>query len=138
MLDNYQRKIITGWTSLLLLTILMVMFMIYTSVYENNDFAALKHDPGAAGLNAVIVLTAIYAVMPFVVYLIQSSNVRFLRWICVVVAMLSMLFLIMHHLKHFTEGSRPDAVSNLIDILMHLIGAWIIYFSIRWALWKGE
>jgi len=133
MQDNYHSKVAMGWISQLIVILIVLVFAIYQSVYDDDNFAALLADPGSEGFTLLVVITATYALMPYVVYIIQSTKVRFLRWIPVAVAALNLLFFFLHHWKHIMNGTRTNLMSHTLDIVLHIIGVWILVYSIRWA-----
>jgi surface polysaccharide O-acyltransferase-like enzyme len=131
--NNYDVKIALGWILLVLMVMLMFVFMIFESVFMEDGLQSIKSDPGVEGLKFLTYLLSIYALMPILVQIVAATGLRFLRWVCVAAAAMSVLFIAMHHLTHLIEGTRPSWSSNLFDLTQHVIGFWILYLSVLWA-----
>lgn len=131
--DNMRNQIALGWVSLLLVLVIMLLFMIVQSAFDNDGFSALRSDPGRAGLRTMTYAVGIYALMPTVTYLLDAARPRALRWLMPAFVTANILFMLMHHLSHWHAGQRPNFNTHFLDLVYHLIGLWVLYCSIRWA-----
>jgi steroid 5-alpha reductase family enzyme len=130
--DSLRNQIALGWVMLLLALITMLQFMIVASVLEDNNLRAIHRDPGTS-IKWTVYLVAVYALMPVYVYLVHGLRSRAPRWLAVAVAVVGFVFFLLHHLAHWHFGQRPDFGSHVLDLVLHVIGLWVIVNSIRWA-----
>jgi len=131
--ESLRSQIALGWAMGLLILATMLQFMTVESILMDNNFRSLRFDPGREGLKMIVYLIAFYALMPIYVHLVHGLRSRVYRWVAVGLAVLGFLFFLLHHLAHWIYGQRPDFSSHVLDLVLHLIGIWVIVNSIRWA-----
>jgi hypothetical protein len=131
--ESLRSQIALGWGLGLLILAIMLQFMTVDSILMDNNFRSLRFDPGREGLKMIVYLIAFYALMPIYVHLVHGLRSRVYRWVGVGLAVLGFLFFLLHHLAHWIYGQRPDFASHVLDLVLHLIGLWVIVSSIRWA-----
>lgn len=125
-----RHKISLGWIAMLLVLTVMLAHMILLGIYAENDFAALKRDPGPGFLKYLMLVYCLYAVMPIYIYSVERKA---LRWVGVGVASLFFLFFVLHHLGHWVAGDRPGVLSHALEAALHVLGLWVVVNSVRWA-----
>lgn len=129
----YPTRIALGWlTILLLLQVTLAMLTVF-SAFDNDGFAVLRRDPGQIGLRQLSYLVAAYALMPILVYTIDSMRMTVLRWLMVAFAGMNFIYVLLHHLSHWQIGERPTFGSHVIDLAIDAVSLWLIYNSVRWA-----
>jgi MFS family permease len=128
-------KIAFGWSlSLLAQTIVLLMMVVHSVITEvSTNFRSLKGDPGRAGLVMITYMVAFYLLMPLYVFFVDKYKSRALRWIAVGAAVFAFLFQLLHHLSHVYFGQRATFTSNVMDLVIHTVGIWVIVNSIRWV-----
>lgn len=131
--ESLRGRIALGWVMQLLVVVIMLQFMIYASVFMDDNFRSLRRDPGVLGLQTLVYIFGVYALMPIYVHLVHGMRIRFFRWIAVAVAALAFVYFLLHHLSHVQRGERPDFTSHVFDLVLHLISLWVIVNSVRWA-----
>lgn len=131
--ESLRGRIALGWVMQLLVVVIMLQFMIFASVYMDDNFRSLRRDPGVLGLRTLTYIFALYALMPIYVHLVHGLRPRLFRWIAVAVAALAFVYFLLHHLSHVQFGERPDFTSHVFDLVLHGISLWVIFNSIRWA-----
>jgi hypothetical protein len=131
--ESLRTQISLGWIINLLIGTLMFTFMTIESALADNDFRALRRDPGSEGLKVLVYLVPFYALMPVYVYLVGRFRTRVFRWIAVAMAALAFMFFLLHHLSHWYFGQRPDFSSHVLDLTIHAGGLWVLVNSIKWA-----
>jgi hypothetical protein len=131
--ESLRSQIALGWVMQLIVLTIMLQFMTVESILMDNNFRSLRFDPGREGLKMIVYLIALYALMPVYVHLVHGMKPRVYKWIAVGLAVLGFLFFLLHHLAHWTYGQRPDFSSHVLDLVLHLIGLWVIVNSVRWA-----
>jgi hypothetical protein len=131
--DSLRNQVALGWVLQLLVLAISVVFMIIDSVLMEDNFRDLLVDPGRLGLKVLTYIFAVYALMPVYVNLVHGLRARFFRWVAVGVAAVGFIYFLMHHLSHWQAGQRPTFTSHVFDLILHLIGLWVIANSIRWA-----
>jgi hypothetical protein len=136
--ESLRSRIALGWVMMLLVQTIMLVIMTVDSILMDDNFKSLRFDPGSRGLKMMVVLFALYALMPVYVYLVPGGRLPALRWIAVGLAALGFLFFLLHHLAHWHYGQRPDLSSHVLDVTIHLISLWVIVSSIRWARGRDE
>lgn len=131
--ESLRSRIALGWTLLLLLVVIMLEFMTISSILSDDNFKLLRADPGTQGLIMLVYVLGLFALMPVYVHWVHSMRSRIPRWIAVVLAVLSFVYFLLHHLAHWAAGQRPDFTSHVFDLIFHLVMLWVIVLSIRWA-----
>jgi hypothetical protein len=131
--ESLRSRIAIGWVMLLVLVVIMLDFMTMSSILANDNFKLLRMDPGPSGLVMLVWVLGLLALMPLYVHWVHPMRSRIPRWIAVVVAVLTFLYFLLHHLAHWAAGQRPDPTSHVFDVIFHLFGLWVIVNSIRWA-----
>lgn len=131
--DNLRTQIAIGWVSLLLLMIIMLLFGVILSAFDNDQFSALRSDFGRDELRAMTYPVGMYALMPLLTFIIDACRFHALRWLMVASASINFLFMLMHHMSHWHAGQRPTFNSNFLDLTYHALGLYVLYCSIRWA-----
>ena len=96
----------------------------------NNDFSAWGADPGPAGLRACATLMVVYIVMPM---LLRHLDARWFRWLATGIAVFCGLFILTHQLAHALTATRPFDVTHAFDFLHHVLAAWVVLLTARWA-----
>jgi len=130
--ESLRNQIALGWTMMLLVLAFVFEFMTIESILMDNNFATLRLDPGES-TKWLVYLVALYALMPVYVHLVHGMSTRLFRWGAVALASLGFLFFLLHHLSHWQFGQRPDLSSHVLDLVLHLIGLWVVVNSVRWA-----
>lgn len=135
--ESLRNQIALGWVLELVVVVVMLLFMTIESILMDNNFATLHMDPGES-TKWMVYLIAFYALMPIYVHLVHGVKPRIFRWLGVALAALGFVFFLLHHLSHWRIGQRPDFSSHVLDLLLHLIGVWVIWSSVRWARWTAS
>jgi hypothetical protein len=126
-------QIAIGWVAMLVVLTLTIGIMISESIYQDNNFKAMKEDPGPQMLRVLFFLFWIYTLMPIVVCVAENSTRRFWRWAAVVVAGLFFFFFFLHHMGHWYWGDRPSFATHVPDLMHHGLAAWVFLTSLKWA-----
>lgn len=127
--EQYRQSVIVGW--IMLLQIVLVMFII--SILRGaikNDFSGFAKDPGELGTNIMIIVFAIYAVIPV---LVRAIGAVFMRWFTFGISIFFMLFFIAHQLTHMIVDNMPLNIYHVLDFVHHAIILWVIICSYKWA-----
>jgi hypothetical protein len=137
--ENFLRTNISiGWIAMLAVVLIMLVNMIYVSIFADDGFKALHRDPSPRGMNSLQIILASYAMMPVIVAIIGSMSKRAFRWIPAVYAILILLYFVLHHVGHTYVGERPSFSSHILDLVHHILAIWVIVNSIKWAKFKPE
>jgi hypothetical protein len=131
--ESLRTQISLASITVLLIGCLMFAFMIIESALADNNFRALRRDPGLGALRVLVYFIPFYAFVPLYVYLVGDLRLRVLRWVVVAIAGLGFVFWILHHLSHWYFGGRPTFSSHVIDLCLHTLGLWLLISSIKWA-----
>ena len=127
--EKYRQSIIVGW--IMLLQIVLVMFII--SLLRGaikNDFSGFAKDPGELGTNIMIIVFAIYAIIPVMV---RICSAIFIRWFTFGISIFFLLFFIAHQLTHMIVDNMPLNIYHVLDFTHHAIILWVIVCSYKWA-----
>ena len=116
------------WTTqcLLLLTMGVLAFL---SAAIKDDFRIFLVDPGEPGWRMFCFVLPLYALMPWLVRLLDHAA---FRWTTAVLLLLSGLLPIAHQAKHISQGQMPDfaVVAEAAMVLCGLAGSLL---ALRWA-----
>ena len=132
--ENLATQVAIGWGLMLVTFALMLTVMVMDNIFANNDFHALRRDPGPGFMPLLLYIFGVYAMMPIYVFIVARSRLKIFRWIALAIAVWFFLFFFMHHLSHWQHGDRPTIASHVIDSMLDVYGVWVIVNSIRWAL----
>ena len=130
---DLRSQIALGWVLMLVVLTLTTALLIIQSSLDDNNFHALKVDPGRKSLDFLVFVFAIYVLMPIYVHLVNRLRSSAWRWAAVVMAALILVFFLLHHTAHWVHGDRPTISSHVMDILHHAASIWVLVNSIRWA-----
>ena len=86
--ENLRQSIIVGWINLLQLVVVMFVVSLIKLAIA-NDFTPFGKDPGYMGLNIMIVVFTIYAVIPI---LLRIFDGNVFRWLMVGISIFFLLF----------------------------------------------
>ena len=131
--EGLRNQIALGWVMILLIIVVMLEFMIIGSSLQDPNFMPLDKDPGRLGLRLLTYIFGLYALMPVYVHLVHGARTRIFRWLAVAVAVLGFLYFLLHHLAHWNYGQRPEGITHVFDIVLHLLSIWVIVNSVQWA-----
>lgn len=126
---HHKQLIAQGWTSMFAVFIAGVCIEIAKGGALDDPGRAGRH-LGMAGIQLVLVLSSLYALMPM---LVRSFDARWFRWVVVGLSVLVSLFMVAHEISHW-RTDRPFGVLHALDITHHVLGAWVTVLSVRWAL----
>lgn len=130
--ESLRHQIALGWVLKLLVEAIILIFMIIASTLQDNDFFAIRVDPGQS-IRWMVYLIAISALMPIYVHSVHGLRPRVFRWLAVAVAAVSFFFFLLHHLSHWQAGQRPDLSSHVLDLVLEVVSLWVVVQSLRWA-----
>lgn len=131
--DKLRTQIAIGWVTLLFLLLIMLLFGVILSAFDNDQFSALRSDFGRGVLRVMTYVVGAYALMPLLTFILDASRFQALRWLMVAFASINFLFMLMHHMSHWHAGQRPTFNSHFLDLTYHAIGLYVLYCSIQWA-----
>lgn len=127
--ETMRQSVIVGWINLLQLVVVMFVISLIKSAIE-NDFTPFGRDPGIQGMNIMIVVFTIYALIPVLVRMFSATP---FRWFIVGISIFFLLFFIAHQITHLAVDKMPLTLYSLLDFAHHLMMLWVIVCAIRWA-----
>lgn len=124
----YQQSLALGWMAM---AVLMVMTMVAPLVHSaiQTDFSEYAYHPGPNGLDAYCVAISVYVGMAV---LTQRLDFIWLRWLNVALFLSVTLFELLHQVMHFRNGMVHGLMLQVMDIVHHLIGIWMVALAYRW------
>lgn len=127
--DKYRDAIQLGWVNALQLVVIMFLVSV-TRAAIANDFKGFGKDPGNTGLDIMIVIFAIYALLPV---LVRMFDGRIFRWFMVGAGVFFLLMFIAHQLTHMYVDKMPLNIYHVLDFAHHGLMIWVTYCSVQWA-----
>lgn len=132
---RWRSLVAQGWTTMLLIFVSnMVMDIVRASV--ERKLVNWSDHLGPQGIQVVLVVLTIYAVMPLLVRAISG------RPFIVVAVMLTFfmgLFVAAHEVSHLTTTrDKPFGILHILDLLHHAVAAFVMYAGIRWFRAVGQ
>lgn len=127
--DALRHSITVGWICALQLVVIMFVVSLCRAAIA-NDFRPFGRDPGNMGLDIMIVIFAIYAVMPM---LMRMFDGRIFRWFMVGAAVFFFLMFIAHQLTHMYVDHMPLNIYHVLDFAHHAVLLWVSVCSVQWA-----
>jgi hypothetical protein len=126
--SKYRDLTAQGW--ILMFIIFLAMFVVdLTHSAILQDFTKWQKDPGSAGLSILIIIMAIYALMPM---LIKSIQAKWFRRTVIGVTVFFTLFFVAHQITHLLAGDKPFGVMHVLDFSHHVLGVWVIVVATLW------
>ena len=130
--ESLRNQIALGWVMNGVVLAFVLLFSIIEASMMNNNFRAIRIDPGGS-LKWLVYVFAAYPVLPVYIHLVHGRKARLFRWIAVALAALGFLFFLLHHVSHWTLGQRPDLSSHVLDLAIEVISLWVLVNSVKWA-----
>jgi hypothetical protein len=130
--ENLRTQVAMGWVMNGVALAMSLAFLIIESSMMNNNFRAIRIDPGT-NITWLVYVFAMYPLMALYVHLVHGRKSRIFRWLAVVAAVLGFIFFLLHHLSHWFAGQRLHPSSHALDVTVELISLWVIVNSVRWA-----
>lgn len=127
--ETLRRRITVGWISALQLVVIMFVVSLVRAAIA-NDFKPFALDPGNRGLDMMIVIFAIYAVIPV---LVRVFDGLLFRWAMVGASVFFFLMFIAHQLTHMVVDKMPLSIYDVLEFSNHAVMLWVIVCSVRWA-----
>jgi hypothetical protein len=127
--EALRHSITIGWICALQLVVIMFLVSLVRAAIA-NDFRPFGRDPGNLGLDIMIVIFAIYAVIPMLLRLFDGPV---FRWFMVGVAVFFFLMFIAHQLTHMMVDHMPLNIYHTLDFAHHAVLLWVSVCSVRWA-----
>ncbi len=127
--DRLRALLAQGWT---------LMFMVFTgnliidlikNEIRGNGPEWAQH-LGMPGVKLLLVVMAIYVVMPM---LIRTFDAHLFRLFVVVMSVLMGLFVGAHELSHLAPNDKPFGILHTLDLTHHLLVIWVTVTAIRWV-----
>jgi hypothetical protein len=127
--DRMRKIVAQGWTIMFILFLgNIVMDMVRIAV--NGGATQWAEHLGMPGVKFVLVVMAIYAVMPV---LVTTISVRWFRFVVVGVTALMTLFVGAHEVSHLVASDKPFGMLHALDLTHHLVGISVIVAAVLWA-----
>jgi hypothetical protein len=120
------------WNTQCLLLLSQGLLMLVSAAVK-DDFRSFLADPGEPGWRLFCFVLPVYAVMPWLVRLVDR---RAFRWFAAVMLLLSGLMPVAHQAKHISQGQMPD-VAVVVEVAMVLCGLAGSLLAARWARQAG-
>src|SRR5262245_57227678 len=114
--ESLRSQIALGWIAdMLVLNFPIFNFQMIRSILTEADrgFRTLRFDPGLAGMDILVWILGLYALMPVYVSIVNELRPRAFRWIAVAIAILNFGFNILHQLAHYSAGQTPNLASHV-------------------------
>lgn len=131
--ESLRNQIALGWTLAVLVIVLMLALMIIGSTLQDPNYLPLDKDPGRAGLRHLTWVLGFMALLPIYVHLVHGVRARIGRWIAAVLSIAGFFYFLLHHLAHWAYGQRPEPITHVLDVVLHVVLIWVIVNSFKWA-----
>jgi hypothetical protein len=133
--ESLRHQIALGWAMNGVALVIGLAFTIIESSMMNNNFRAIRIDPGRH-MKWLVYVIAMYPFMPMYIHLVHERKARIFRWLAFAAAVLGFFFFLLHHFSHWVAGQRLGPSSHAIDVVIELVSLWVIVNSFRWARWR--
>lgn len=127
--EDLRNSLVVGWICALLLILTMFVVSLVKAAIA-TDFSRFAKDPGNIGLNMMIIIFAIHAVIPVA---LRVFNGVVFRWTMVGVGIFFFLMFLAHELTHMFVDKMPMNIYHTLDWTHHGLMLWIIAMNILWA-----
>ena len=128
-IERMRGIVAQGWTAMFIVSLgNLVMDMIRTAA-EGSQARWVEHF-GPQGVQFVLIVLSVYAVMPM---LVRTLSARWFRGVVVGVTALMTLFVGAHEVVHVAANDKPFGVIHALDITHHILGVWTLVAAIMWA-----
>ncbi|PCK04415.1 MAG: hypothetical protein COA42_19225 [Alteromonadaceae bacterium] len=127
--DFYRNILIIGWIQLLQIVVVMFIVSILIAGVD-NDFSGFAKDPGMLGVDVMVVVFAIYAILPLV---LKGFGSVYIRWANFGLTIFFFLFFLVHQLSHLFVDNIPLSWYHLLDFVHHIVILAMVWVSFLWA-----
>jgi hypothetical protein len=126
--ERVRSIVAQGWTMMFMVFLANITIDVVKSMINSNSTQWAEHI-GMGGAQFILVIMAIYAVMPI---LIRTVSARWFRVAVVVLTILMMLFVLAHEFSH-VGTDKPFGVFHTLDITHHLLAVLTVVAATMWA-----
>jgi len=132
--NNQLRNVIAqGWTLMFIVFLANITIEIVKSML-NIDASKWSEHLSAGSVQLILVLMAIYAVVPMLIHTISK---RWFRYVSLALAVvITLLHVGIHHMAHGTadpeKASQAISFPHVLHLSHHILGIWVIIVSIMW------
>ncbi len=127
--ERWRSLVAQGWTTMLLIFVSnMVMDIVRASV--ERKLVNWSDHLGPQGIQVVLVVLTLYAVMPL---LVRAISARPFIVVAVMLTFFMGLFVAAHEVSHITTTrDKPFGILHILDLLHHVVAGFVMYAGIRW------
>ncbi len=127
--EKWRNLVAQGWTTMLLIFLANLQMDVIRASVERKLLNWADH-LGPQGIQIVLVVMAIYAVMPL---LVRSIPVRPFIVVVVMLTFFMGLFVAAHEISHITTTrDKPFGILHILDLLHHVVAAFVMFAGIMW------
>lgn len=127
--DRFRAMVAQGWT---------LMFMVFVSnlvidLIKNavrGDATQWAQHLGMPGVQLLLVVMAIYALMPM---LVRSLSAPWFRFTVVGLTVFMGLFVGAHEISHLSPNDKPFGIFHTLDLTHHVLVIWVTVAAVRWS-----
>ena len=128
--SEYFRGIVAqGWTAMFLVFLANIVMDLVRITVQGSTVAWAEH-LGMTGVKFILVVMAVYALMPLLVRTISKS---WFRHATVALTIFMSLFVGAHEVTHLTAGDKPFGLLHTLDLLHHVLGLWVVAAAVMWV-----
>jgi hypothetical protein len=118
-----------GWTMMFFAFLANIVMDSVRTTVEGTTQQWAAHF-GRGGVPFILVVMAVYVVMPM---LIQTLSAPWFRFTAVGFTVLMTLFVGAHEVSHLVSQDKPFGLLHALDFSHHLLGAWTTAAVVVWA-----
>jgi len=126
--ERMQALVAQGWTSMFIVFLANIVMDLVRIFISGTQAQWLDH-MGMPGVRFVLVVMAVYAIVPVVV---RAVSARWLRSAVLGLTALMTLFVGAHEVSHLMTGDKPFGPLHALDLAHHLLGIATVCAGIAW------
>ena len=126
--ERMRSIVAQGWLAMFMVFLANIVMDLVRILITGTQAQWAEH-MGMQGVKFILVVMAVYAVMPV---LIRTLSARWFRGTVIGITALMSLFVGAHEVSHLMASDKPFGPLHALDITHHLLGIWVLVAAIAW------
>jgi hypothetical protein len=127
--DRFRAMSAQGWTLMFMVFVSNLVIDLIKNTVRGDSTQWAQH-LGMPGVQLLLVVMVIYAIMPM---LIRSLSAQWFRFAVVGLTVFMGLFVGAHEISHLSPTDKPFGIFHTLDVTHHVLVVWVTVAAVRWA-----
>ena len=132
--ERFRAMVAQGWTLMFMVFVSNLVIDLIKNAVRGDGTQWAQH-LGMPGVQLLLVVMAIYALMPM---LVRSLSAQWFRFAVVGLTVFMGLFVGAHEISHLNPNDKPFGIFHTLDLTHHVLVIWVTVAAVRWSRQAGE